>query len=82
MSSQGTKGQVPRELADQGYDSPDGHQDPNNHEEAGATGTELGVVDPFRDLAAPVLPPSQTVADEQRQTESNDQFGKEIVDAQ
>ena len=61
------------------YCSPDRHQHPYRDEKANPSWPIGGLLYPFGRLAASVLPPSETVAEEKGEAESHDQLGEEVL---
>ncbi len=62
-----------------GYCPPNRHQHPYRNEKANPSWPIGSLLYSFGGLAAPVLPPSETVAEEKGQAESHDQLGEEVL---
>lgn len=62
-------------LVDEADDAPGCHDDAHRHQKSDPAGAIRCLVDSLRNNSLAVLPPGQTIPDQQGQTETNDQFG-------
>ncbi len=62
--------------------TPGRHNYSNRDQEADPAGAVGGILDPFGDGSLAVLPPGKAISDQQRQAETDDQFGEEVVYSQ
>jgi len=78
-----TKSSVPvrSRLPNQADHAPDGDDDADAHQESHPARPVGGICHTFGCLALAVLPPGEPVPDEQCQTETDNQFGEDVVDS-